>query len=210
MTRMRLVTVLLVSVAGCTAVRGEDTSAPAPPQTETSNTSTTVQAVIPKSGTSTIVGVVTSIGPSEQGGKSWAYRLLSGETLDVPKGLSQGCSYWGGPPISLGEEHRECAIVALVEPGGTATLVRDLHIPTDEDANLWQELIGDRVIGLLRISDLSGDRTEVITDEGFALEVAADARWGCDPTTFHRHAGVELVVDLDTSRVRHVECMGIA
>ena len=169
---------VLVVTSACTQEPPSESpasTAAVAPQTEPSKTSTTVQVEIPDSGTSTLVGIVTSIGSSEQGGDSWTYNLMSGEALDVPKGLSQGCSYWGSPPISLGEEHPECAIAAIVEPGDRATLVQDLHIPTGEDADLWQEVTGDHFIGLLRISDLTGDRTEVVTDEGFALEVAPDA-----------------------------------
>jgi len=70
--------------------------------------------------------------------------------------------------MSFGEAHPECAIVALLGAGGTATLVRDLWIPRGEDADVWRELTGDRLIGVMTISDLTGDRTEVITDERFA------------------------------------------
>ena len=205
--------VAILATSACTQESGSESptsTAAAAPQAETSNPSTTVKVENPQSGIVTVVGIVTSIGTSEHGGDSWTYKLGSGETLELASSLLQGCSYWGTPPMSFGEVHPECAIVALVESGGTATLAKDLHIPTGEDADLWQEIIGDRLIGLLTISDLTGDRTQVITDEGFALAVDSEAIWVCDPTTFDPPVGVVLVIDLDTSRVLRVECLGEA
>ena len=208
---------MLLAVSACTVQFGDvPTTSTAPPPTHADTPDASTTQPDPDVGDAhperaTIVGAVESIKPSDQSDRSWIYTLTSGETLTVPKNLSQGCSYWGNPPMSFRRKEPKCAIVALVDAEGTATLVRDVAIPQDEDAEIWRTITGDRLIGELLTIDL--EKTidgDVITDDGFTLEVDQDAYWSCDPTTFDLPTGVDLVIDLDTKQVVRVECMGEA
>lgn len=187
---------------------------PAPP------TDATTLSMPQSSDSTTIVGAVETIIGGDQGGDCrdsrtaltcgawWNYRLASGVGFSVRSGALESWCGSAVPPTSVEARPEQCAVVALVDDAGVASVVKYLRILQGEDAEDYESLTGGRPAGLLQVEDVShfGD-TEIITAEGFTFETSTTAVRECDPRKSPTPYGYEVLLDLDTSKVLYFGCL---